>query len=68
MSFSAFSSAYKKAIESKIVNLEHDIGRGMAESHEAYKDMCGFRNGLDDALRIFQDTIRKYAELDDDED
>ena len=51
--------------EQAISDLEHDLGRGNASSYEAYKEKAGFINGLGDALLIFQETLRKYAEIED---
>jgi len=68
MSFDAFSRAYRKAVAEKISTLERDICQGKADSYAAYKDMTGVRNGLEYALRVFQETMRKFAEESDDDE
>ena len=68
MSVDALSRAYKKAVDTKIAALEHDLGMGKAESYETYRNLTGQIRGLAQSRQIFLDTLRKYADLEEDDD
>ena len=56
--FSAIEEAVKNAAKQKAAELAH----GNAETYSDYMRSCGYIEGLNSALYIFEDVFKRYAE------
>jgi len=68
MSIDALSHAFKKAVDEEISLLEQDLGRGSAETYDAYKQIVGKIDGLQLARELFQDKLRKHADIEEEDE
>lgn len=53
-------------IQEKITDLERQIAQGKASSYERYKELCGKVAGLNTALDIQRELVKRNGEKEDD--
>lgn len=66
-SFDAFVTAYRRAINAQADEIAHGLRRGKPKTYDAYVQMTGRIDGLEQALSLFQECLRNYAEIEDDD-
>lgn len=64
MNLGEFLSRIRKELTAEQVSIGTDLARGSASSFDSYKEQVGMVKGIDQALNIIDDSIKKLNEED----
>lgn len=62
-----FVQAYRRQMAQVRIDIVSDTGAGAADSYEDYKRRVGLVQGIDTAVNLFNDLVKKYSHDSDDD-